>query len=173
VPQGEHFVTYFDLIAAPPHPGFDLIVLLGIMVVLALIYVTSISKHGRRSWLNFVAIAAAAGLTVSRFAGYGPPFDSHPLSVAIANQDYQAVEGTVEEFHPMTWCLGNRDEQFKVNGVPFAYSSAYITATFNAPAACGGPIHEGLYVRITNVAKPMGVILGNTIIKLEIRRPGR
>jgi hypothetical protein len=57
------------------------------------------------------------------------------------------VEGTVENFVPMPYS-GHAMESFSVNGVPFNYSDNVVKAGFNNTASHGGPIRQGLYVRI-------------------------
>jgi hypothetical protein len=72
----------------------------------------------------------------------------------------QIVEGVVEKFHPMP--KGGHDtEHFEVNGVMFGYSDYSNHGGFNNTASHGGPMREGLYVRIAHV--------GRHIVRLEIR----
>ena len=71
------------------------------------------------------------------------------------------VEGRVENFIPAP-AEGHQDERFTVNGVPFAYSDYRITGGFNQTQSHGGPIHDGLRVRIHYMPR------GNVIVKLEI-----
>lgn len=51
-------------------------------------------------------------------------------------------------------------ESFNVNGVKFEYSDYVITPGFNNAASKGGPIKEGLPVRISYI--------DGTILKLEV-----
>lgn len=74
---------------------------------------------------------------------------------------YSTVEGIVTNFHPMPYS-GHQDESFSVNGVQFSYSDFVLVPCFNNAASHGGPIHEGLRVRIA--------YSGNCILKLEISR---
>jgi hypothetical protein len=74
---------------------------------------------------------------------------------------YQVIEGVVHEFVPMPY-TGHALESFRVNGKIFRYSDYVETPGFNKTRSHGGPIHEGLPVRIG--------YLGNTILKLEIAR---
>ena len=69
------------------------------------------------------------------------------------------VEGIVTNFIPMPY-QGHAQESFKVDGVPFNYSDYVVTAGFNNSASHGGPIREGLHVRIW--------YSGNDILKLQI-----
>jgi hypothetical protein len=70
------------------------------------------------------------------------------------------VEGRVTEFVPMPYS-GHSEESFTVGGHRFAYSDYVVTTGFHNTSSHGGPIHEGLYVRIT--------YLGNLIVRLEVR----
>jgi len=60
---------------------------------------------------------------------------------------YSVVEGTVTNFHPMPYS-GHQNETFSVNGVQFSYSDYVIVPCFNNTSSHGGPIREGLRVRI-------------------------
>jgi len=66
---------------------------------------------------------------------------------ALKANNAQVIEGPVTDFHPMPFS-GHADESFVVNGVKFAYSDYVVTAGFNNTASHGGPIREGLVVRI-------------------------
>ena len=73
--------------------------------------------------------------------------------------DYSITEGTVANFHPMPYS-GHQNETFSVNGVEFAYSHYAVVPCFNNTTSHGGPIRDGLRVRIA--------YSGNCILKLEV-----
>jgi len=73
--------------------------------------------------------------------------------------DYSIAEGTVANFHPMPYSE-HQNETFAVNGVEFSYSDYVVVPCFNNTASHGGPIREGLRVRIA--------YSGDCILKLEI-----
>lgn len=73
------------------------------------------------------------------------------------------VDGPVENFHPMP-ASGHDLESFTVSGVHFAYSDYVVTAGFNQTSSHGGPIREGLLVRISY----RGSTADEEIVKLEI-----
>ncbi|XXT18568.1 hypothetical protein WME94_50905 [Sorangium sp. So ce429] len=73
--------------------------------------------------------------------------DYFQLKGALRSNRAEVVEGPVERFHPMP-DTGHDKERFSVQGVPFAYSDASNTGAFNRSRASGGPIEEGLQVRI-------------------------
>ena len=73
--------------------------------------------------------------------------------------DFKVVEGIVENFDPMPQS-GHKMESFTIKGVRFEYSDFVVTPGFNNATSLGGPIKEGLPVRISYI--------GNTILKLEV-----
>ena len=92
---------------------------------------------------------------VSTFSEYSA------LSKARAGNNVQVVEGLVTDFKPMP-VTGHGRERFCVSGVCFEYSDYVVTSGFNNTSSHGGPIHEGLQVRVSYVC--------NTIVKLEIAK---
>jgi len=77
------------------------------------------------------------------------------------NGGAEVVEGQVKEFIPMPY-QGHARETFVVNGHPFSYSDYDETGGFNHTQSHGGPMKEGLQVRITHV--------DGSIVKLEIAK---
>lgn len=73
---------------------------------------------------------------------------------------FSVVEGYVTNFRPMSY-EGHKNECFSVRSETFCYSDYTITAGFNNSASRGGPIREGLPVRLSYI--------GNTIVRLEVR----
>lgn len=74
------------------------------------------------------------------------------------------VEGIVQDFHPMPYA-GHDTERFTVSGVRFAYSDYIVGPGFNNTSSHGGPIREGVAVRIHY----SGSREHATILKLEIK----
>jgi len=85
----------------------------------------------------------------------------YSLKRALQEGRYRVVEGPVTEFQPMPYS-GHARESFVVGGNKFSYSDFEMTSAFNNTQSHGGPIKEGLYIRVTSV--------GDAIVKLEIRR---
>ena len=73
---------------------------------------------------------------------------------------YSVVEGDVEDFDPMPY-EGHQDECFSVKGKRFCYSDFDLRIGFNQSASHGGPIRQGLPVRVA--------FSGDQILRLEIR----
>jgi len=78
---------------------------------------------------------------------------------AYTRGEYSVVEGTVTNFHPMPYS-GHELETFSVNGIRFSYSDYVLIPCFNNTASHGGPIRDGLHVRLA--------YSGDCILKLEI-----
>lgn len=83
------------------------------------------------------------------------------LLAAEKNGSYKVVEGNITNFVPMPG-TGHAMEKFCVNNACFSYSDYVVTDGFNNTTSHGGPIHEGLPVRVTYI--------GNKIIRLEVAR---
>ena len=114
---------------------------------------------------------AAARIFTSGFLGFAVLWTL--LSFFMTYREYSAassaarddrarvVEGLVTHFIPMP-VTGHAMESFCVSDACFNYSDYVMTAGFNTTSSHGGPIREGLPVRVT--------YLGNTILKLEVAK---
>ena len=68
---------------------------------------------------------------------------------------YTVVEGRVQQFDPMPWG-GHKNETFVVDDHFYSYSDYQVTAGFNRTSSHGGPIRQGLHVRIADVDGVIG-----------------
>jgi hypothetical protein len=68
--------------------------------------------------------------------------------------DYVVVEGVVRDFVPADW-IGHRHELWRVRSGDqdywYSYSESVITAGFRQTQQQGGPIHNGVRVRIADM----------------------
>jgi hypothetical protein len=80
---------------------------------------------------------------------------------AMRNNRAQLIEGVVTDFKPMPY-TGHAMESFVVQGVRFEYSDYVITAGFNNTSSHGGPVREGLPVKIW--------YLGGEILRLDVKK---
>jgi hypothetical protein len=83
------------------------------------------------------------------------------LRQALRLGHFEIVEGKVVDFVPMP-PQGHAMERFTVNGHHYEYSDFVVTAGFNNTQSHGGPIREGIIVRIRDV--------NGQIARLEIGR---
>jgi len=81
------------------------------------------------------------------------------LEAAEKAHRFEVVEGVVTRFRPAPYS-GHEDESFCVESKCFSYSDYVVTQAFNKTSSHGGPIRDGLRVRISYV--------GNAIIKVEL-----
>jgi hypothetical protein len=84
--------------------------------------------------------------------------DYSVLRNALKDGNVAVVEGRVENFVSVP----HKTERFSVCGASFSYSNYGVTAGFNNTNSSGGPIRDGMWVRIAH--------LGNSIARLEIAR---
>lgn len=88
------------------------------------------------------------------------PHEYNLLRTSLRNRTFRVVDGQVTDFVPQG-SDGHPIERFRVNGVPFEYSQGDITSGFHLTAADGGPIRNGMIVRIAD--------MNGAIARLEIR----
>ena len=156
------YITVFDASQAGfkswSFPAFGLIFVAIGLILPRLIKTGIFPRHPpgsvwfARLWLGF-AIFWTVSVFCFTFGGWIQARDS----VASGRAHY--VEGPVENFVPMPY-RGHAAESFTVEGIPFHYSDYEVTAGFNNSSSHGGPVRQGLPVRIWYT--------GNTIVKLEV-----
>ena len=101
-----------------------------------------------RAWL-------CLGLAWTSMILFGTVQDYVEARDRLRSGDYSIVEGTVEQFRKT-----REMESFVVNGKFFQYSDSWATSGFNNTTSSGGPMKNGLHVRIAHPA--------NLILRLEI-----
>jgi hypothetical protein len=112
-----------------------------------------------RKWMGYVFVAFAAFWTISVFVGTYSEYSR--VRSAYEGGEFATVEGLVTGFQPMPY-EGHQDECFTISSQTFCYSDFDLSPGFNNSASHGGPIREGLPVRVAYV--------GNTIVRLEVRK---
>src|SRR5580704_13659008 len=91
-------------------------------------------------------VCAVAVLGTILFGGWAY-LDRVDAEKALKAGTYASVTGKVEHFRPMPY-EGHPEESFSVAGHTFTYSDYVDTQCFNNTTSHGGPIREGLFVRI-------------------------
>lgn len=151
-----HYVTVFDAGAAPYRnlffivPGLALTFVGSVMVFRPkwVAYVPFFHPSPTKPWFRPFAIIYLLFAVVWTIAAAAAVVgNAASAKSALEHGDCQTIAGRVEHFHPMP-ASGHDMEQFDVAGVSFSYSDYVITAGFNNSASHGGPIREGLPVRI-------------------------
>jgi hypothetical protein len=103
---------------------------------------------------NRTIILFASLWTVVTF--FGTAMGSWGAEHRLDQHRHETVEGPVTDYTNN----GRSFESFSVDGHRFSYDDNVVTSGFHTTAAHGGPIREGLYVRIA--------FSGNLILRLEV-----
>ena len=159
--------TVFDIANGYQQWGLSLWGLL--MTVLALANIVEQRKSSAVWWSRNFMKSKAGGYVGLGFAilwtllvfvsTYGSYYE---LNRATNNGESRVEEGIVTRFRPPADSGGKGREQFCVAASCFAYAQYVAYGGFHDTSAHGGPIREGLHVRVTHVR--------NAIVKLEIAR---
>jgi hypothetical protein len=156
---GTAYRTVFDI----SHKGFDWwfpsagvgFVILGAGLIWA-------SRRYRwrlsKSWVGYFMVVFASLWSIGTFTTLHSEYVH--LQTAYREGQFSVVEGLVHDFQPMPY-EGHRDECFSVESTTFCYSDYGPSAGFNNSKSHGGPIEEGVPVRVSYV--------GETIVRLEVK----
>ena len=87
------------------------------------------------------------------------------LRTAYESGQCKVVEGTVEHFHAVQTMKNAKKESFDIGSTHFAYPDSGNTAAFSTTAAYGGPMRNGLPVRIHHC--------NGDIVRLEVFDDGK
>ncbi len=171
--QGAPYVVVFDAADRVPELWWAGIGL--VFVVFGLYLWRSAVREPPSSWWHGwlrdepeARVASALFITTfaaiwTALATYGILRSYSEMRDASRDDSAYVVEGVVQDLEP------NRPhgrESFVVDGVHFEYSEHEVTGAFNYRSVNGGPIREGLQVRIHYV----DLATGPQIVRLEIRR---
>lgn len=160
-----HYVTVFDAASDPlrnwwfPALGLSLAV-----VGTAMMFIPRFQKfRGLRGsgLVGLGAVFASFSVLWTSLASFGMVAVNLTAQREVKSGACTVVEGAVTDFHPMPED-GHPPENFSLNGVRFEYSDFNITGGFNNTASHGGPIRQGLPVRIC--------YLDGEILRLEVAR---
>jgi len=155
------FVTVFE-IAARPINWQPLIVCAMFCIVAVAIVLWKWRSEERTKYLligvTFCFIAFVVGYGSYRDYTYGLP----EAALALHEGRVSTIEGRVVDFVPMPFG-GHADEQFTVSGVRFSYSDYVVVPCFNNTSSHGGPIRDGLWVRLA--------YRDNCILRIEVWKP--
>jgi len=164
-----HFVTVFD---AAQMGYTDWSLPAGTLIFVAfgafkVFYSTSRPNLERKSLIArnprvFYALVLCFSVILSVVVFWATFTHYQTLRDALDHGNTQVVEGRIKNFQPEISDLSEkRYESFDVGDRHFSYSTNIVTGAFNKSRASGGPMAEGLYVRIHYT--------GNSILRLEIR----
>jgi hypothetical protein len=107
----------------------------------------------------FAFLYLAGAVLFSLTVGISSILHYRQITAALQTGHYDIVEGRIANFVPAPYD-GHQDESFCVELKCFQYSDYVVNEGFSRTRSHGGPMHEGLQVRIT--------YLGNVIIRVEM-----
>ncbi len=153
------YVTVFEITQKPFEWWFSAIGV--IFVVMGIVFVVVGRKWPSQKRAKATGYGALVFALLWTLLAFGSTFPVYRRCIeAYRSGNYSAVEGIVENFHPMPY-EGHQDECFSVQGQRFCYSDYGIQPGFNQSASHGGPIRAGLPVRIAYYE--------GQILRLEVR----
>ena len=154
------YILVYDAATAefPWDTIFHFVIMLAIGMILLVIFV--LQKHRKAVIFTIFWIV---GVFLLGWLGAGNVIHQHlQCKEWLESKNYNIVEGVVENFHPMPKS-GHDTERFTVKNVKFEFSDFDLSkGGFNNTSSHGGPIREGLPVRIA--------YKNGRILKLEIKR---
>lgn len=162
------YVTVFQISQRAPDWPFACIGLLPLIAGAVIIWGKRRFKWTQPHWL-FAIFSCLFGILWVCIAGSSILHMDSDAFIAYQKGDYQMVEGAVTNFHPMPY-EGHQYECFSVQEQRFCYSDYVITPGFHNAASHGGPIRDGLLVRI---AYRNGLILRLDVPKDQALTPAQ
>jgi hypothetical protein len=156
------YCTVFEI----TQKGFEwsvLVIFLGVPFSI-LVFWRDLRNPGITSRKLFAIFGMAFFGICGTVAFVGNYHDYEQCKHAYERGDYDVAEGLVHDFQPMPYG-GHQNECFAVKETRFCYSDYATYPGFNNAASHGGPIREGLPVRISYI--------GNDILKIEIAMDAR
>jgi|ERR1700730_5404528 len=140
-----HFITVFDI--AWKHGHWLVQAAVGFLLALAWLFWEWRTRRRFKymmAGIVFAFVSFIVGFGFYRDTTYGLA----DMQRALKEGRFSTIEGRVTDFVPMPF-QGHPDEQFTVSGVRFSYSDYVIAPCFNNTSSHGGPIREGLWVRLS------------------------
>jgi hypothetical protein len=98
-------------------------------------------------WLPYVFVGFSTLWILGTF--WSTFSDYKTLNDAYKNNKCRIITGNVTNFRPGGNDRGKTDESFDIEGIHFSYSAYTVSPGFNTTSAKGGPIKEGLKIRVT------------------------
>ena len=134
--------------------------LIGLVLLVFSAECVVVVRNSERVWFAWLLVTLTAAFTIVSSA--------LPLTIymkgrrALSTGSYDKVEGRVEHFRPMP-AGGHALERFTIRGEEFTYTDYATSPFFHQTRRSGGPVHDGVYLRVFHV--------DGDIIRLEVCTP--
>ena len=146
-----HYRLIFDATTVR-YPVWPWLLPLALFAAFGLVLVRFPNLYGQRSrFMRAVGtLLTIVGLGSALFIWHVRTGQRHKVIGALRDGHYALVEGRVSGFRPGA-PTSHPPEEFDVNGHHYRYAPAEELYSFNHVAGAGGPIHDGVQVRIADV----------------------
>jgi hypothetical protein len=153
------YVTVFEITQKPFQWWFSAVGLIGVAIGIVFVLIGKKWPSQKQARITGYAVIVF-GLLYSLFV-FVHTFSQYRICMkAYQTGSYNVVEGYVEHFRPMPY-EGHQDECFSVRSETFCYSDYEIQSGFNHSTSHGGPIRQGLPIRVSYYS--------GRILRLEVR----
>lgn len=160
-PEIQYRVVFDLLEVGYQHWGFALTGVVSVIAGLGLLALGRTALKNShpllRETIPKAVIAVTVVFTLVAFLPTFLPYRS--MRSALASGEAEVLEGIVSQFEIQRTAT-NQPERFELAGRTFAYSDYTMTPGFHQSRARGGPLKEGLRVRLAHI--------GGTIVRLEV-----
>jgi hypothetical protein len=141
-----NYTTVYQFSPKGIAPSLYATALIPLIVCTLLFYFSRYSRKPKQTRIWAVVVLVLME-TFATYAAWSQLSDDSSCDRVFKSGRYSVVEGTVEDFRPMPY-EGHSYEEFRVGSVQFSYSDYQDRPGFNQSSSHGGPIREGLRVRI-------------------------
>jgi len=158
----EYKTVFTVLQSKPPWQPHVIVLLIGVIGTIAAL--VAVMRYRQRKLIVGIVYAFFLLAAVTVYPGSGIRDMYQRAQDAYRYGQYQTIDGVVTNFHPMPYS-GHQNESFVINGIQFTYSDYVLVPCFNNTASHGGPIRDGIRVRIA--------YSGDCILRLDIADSSR
>lgn len=139
------YIEYFNIMNSDA-PGTSLFVSISFLIIVSLLIFIKI-RVSNPKLSKILPLFTFIGIIALIISSFFTGVDYRSLKKIVIKNKHLTVEGIVEDFNPLneTELL---PESFNVNGVEFSYFDDKGSSAFHESSLSGGPIKEGLPVRI-------------------------
>jgi len=134
----------------------------GIIAVIAVVRSWKSGKMSRPQLILFSCIWAPFWFLFSGWWFYSNISSANKWTTALANNQCEVVEGTVEVLHQQPWSGHDAGDHIQIGGKDFTYSDYVEMLGYHRTISHGGQLKNGTLARLH--------YLGKVILKVEIKQ---
>lgn len=127
-------------------PGTSLLLSISFLLLVAVLFYLKV-RHLWKKMLMIIPVFTIIGVIGLSVSGYYTGKEYRELKKVILNNEHSVIEGPVADFISQS-DTGLIPESFTVDGVSFSYYDNKSSSAFHESSINGGPLKDGLKVRI-------------------------